>query len=79
MRSWEAFYYQHKEGLFEDHLMRGWIHQYRDMFGYKGSQEVWALRRHQFSEEFRDYAELELRKDGAQPLYPADEMSQTIE
>lgn len=71
MRSWESFYYQHKEGVFEDHLMEGWISQYRDMFGYKGCQEVWTLRRHQFSEDFRNYAEMELKKERAHALYPS--------
>ena len=70
MRCWESFYFQHKEGIFDDHLMEGWSKQYRDMFGYKGVQEVWRLRKHQFNQDFRDYAELQLKKEAAQPLYP---------
>lgn len=69
LRSFESFYYQHSEGVFDDHIMEGWIHQYTDILGYKGSQEVWAIRRHQFGKDFQDIVEDILKREQAKPLY----------
>jgi hypothetical protein len=74
MRSFESFYYQTREGVFDTHIMEGWINQYADLLGYTGSGDVWAARRHQFGEEFRNYVDELIEKGNTKPLYLIDEL-----
>jgi len=73
MRMQESFYFQWKAHAFEDPMWSGWMRQYRDLFGYPGIQEVWALRRNQFSPEFCEFVEGEMIGRASTPLYAADE------
>ena len=73
LREFESFYFQWKAGAFEDQIWSGWNCQYRDLFGYPGAQEVWTIRRHQFSDEFREFVERELIGKESHPLYAIDE------
>ncbi len=75
-RAWESFYYQWREGVFEDQLWAGWQKQFADLFGYPGIQEYWAIRRHQFSEEFCELVDKLIAGGESEPLYPvAQEVS----
>ena len=75
-RAWESFYFQWKEGLFQDQLWAGWQNQFADLFGYPGIQEYWAIRRHQFSEEFCELVDKLIASEASEPLYPvAQEVS----
>jgi hypothetical protein len=73
LRTWESFYFQTKAGAFEDQIWFGWNHQYRDLFAYPGIQEEWTIRRHCFSDEFREFVERELIGKASHPLYTIDE------
>jgi hypothetical protein len=72
IRAWESFYFQWKAGAFEDQIWSGWSGQYRDLFGYPGAQEAWTIRRHHFSEEFREFVEREIAGKESKPLYAID-------
>lgn len=54
-RLWETYYYQRKEGFFEHAMWDGFAAQVRDMFSYPGFREMWQVRGHQFSAEFREF------------------------
>ena len=69
-RAWESFYYQWKEGVFEDQLWAGWQRQFGDLFGYPGIQEIWAIRRHQFSDEFCELVDKLIASETSTALYP---------
>ena len=73
LRGWEGFYYQWKAHAFEDPIWSGWSRQFVDAFGYPGIQEVWAIRRRHFSEEFREFVGRELAGKESKPLYALDE------
>jgi hypothetical protein len=73
IRTWESLYFQWKASAFEDQLWSGWKDQWRDLFGYPGIQEVWAIRRHHFGEEFREFVGRELVGQESKPLYAVAE------
>jgi hypothetical protein len=73
-RAWETFWYQWQEGVFDDHLWTGWRAQFCDLFGYPGILEIWDARKHQLSEEFREYVEQNIFEEKSMPLYVAQEV-----
>ena len=73
IRGWESYYFQWKARAFEDPIWSGWNHQFLDLFGYPGVQEVWTIRRHHFSDEFREYVGRELAGKQSKPLYAVSE------
>ena len=68
-RAWESFYFQWREGVFDDHLWAGWKIQFCDLYGYPGIREVWAARNHQLSEEFRELVNEEIIGAESRSLY----------
>lgn len=74
-RAWESFYFQWKEGVFEDELWAGWQRQFTDLFGYPGIQELWAVRRHQFNDEFCELVDNLIASGQSKSLYPISETS----
>ncbi len=75
-RTWESFYYQWRDGAFDDRMWLGWKAQFCDLFGYPGVREMWAIRSHQFSEEFREVVEQQIISAESKPLY-ASQAAQT--
>jgi hypothetical protein len=75
IRAWESFYFQRKAHAFEDPMWFGWNRQFLDLFGYPGVQQVWAIRRHHFSEEFREFVERDIAGKESKPLYAFEEGS----
>ena len=73
IRAWESFYFQRKARAFEDQIWSGWNRQFRDLLGYPGVQEIWTIRRHHFSEEFRELVEREIANKESKPLYAVAE------
>jgi hypothetical protein len=73
IRAWESFYFQWKAHAFEDPMWFGWNRQYFDLFGYPGIQEVWKIRCHHFSAEFREFVGREIAGKESKPLYAFDE------
>jgi hypothetical protein len=72
-RTWESYYFQRKARAFEDQIWSGWNRQFRDLLGYPGVQEIWTIRRHHFSEEFRELVEREIANKESKPLYAVAE------
>jgi len=57
MRVWEEAYYQHRSERLDASIWSSISSQYIDMLSLDTFQEVWRLRRHIFSEEFRRYVD----------------------
>ncbi len=72
-RTWESFYYQWQEGVFDDRLWAGYKIQFCDLFGYPGIQEFWTLRRHQFNEGFREFVEQQIISAESKPMFVSQE------
>ena len=72
-RTWESFYYQWQEGVFDDRLWAGYKIQFCDLFGYPGIQEFWSIRRHQFNEEFREFVDQQIVGAESKPLFVSQE------
>ncbi len=68
-RTWETFWYQWQEGVFDDRLWEGWQAQFTDLFQYAGTKEIWDARKHQLSEEFRTFVEQHISGADSKPLY----------
>lgn len=56
-RLWEEAYHQHRAKRLSLEMWNGIHAQMRDFASTLGSQKVWALRRHTYSEEFRTYVD----------------------
>ena len=70
-RTVEAFYYQKGKGALDSKLFEGWFMQYLDLHGNKGAREFWALRKHQYTNDFVLYLDQRLASGRPQPLYDA--------
>jgi hypothetical protein len=57
LRVWEEAFYQHREDRLDDRTWKAMLAQYRDLMAADGFQKVWALRKHAYSEEFRDFVD----------------------
>ena len=57
LRLWEEAYFQHRANRLSLEMWNGIHAQMRDFTATPGSQKVWALRRHTYSEEFRTYVD----------------------
>ena len=55
MRLTEEAYFQRQAGRLDERLWTAFDAQNKDILTTKGVQEVWALRKHVFSNEFRDF------------------------
>lgn len=77
-RTWETFWYQWQERVFDDRLWLGWKAQFIDLFGNQGIREAWEIRKHQVSESFRSYVEQEIMTSKAQSLYQVDHSAELV-
>jgi len=68
-RTWETFWYQWREGIFDENLYAGYEVQFCDLFGNAGILEVWKMRQHQFSPAFREYTNQNVVSMGSKPMY----------
>jgi len=73
-RTWEAFWYEWREGIFDANLHAGWHVQFCDLFGYAGIVEVWEIRQHQFSTAFREYTNQHTVGSDSKSLYARQEV-----
>jgi hypothetical protein len=73
-RAWETFWYQWQGGIFDDHVWEGWRVQFCDLFAYTGILETWDSRKHQLSEEFREYVDQNIIDEKSKPLYVFQEV-----
>lgn len=54
MRLLEEAYFQYQEQRFDSRVWTGFATQLEDIMATKGFQDVWALRQHTYSEDFRE-------------------------
>ena len=73
-RTWETFWYQWQEGIFDENLYAGYQVQFCDLLGYAGILEVWKTRQHQFSAAFREYTNQNIAEGNSRPLYVDQEV-----
>ena len=57
LRVWEEAFYQRQSNRLDDAIWSSITSQYTDAMGSPVNQKVWHIRRHVFSEEFRDYVD----------------------
>jgi hypothetical protein len=70
LRMWEAFYYQMQDGTFDDKIFKSWLVLFVDTFGNAGVREFWAIRKHQFSDDFVNFVEQHLEGKTPRTMYP---------
>jgi hypothetical protein len=68
-RVWEFFYYQWREGAFDDRLWGGFKAQFCSLFASPGTREIWSGRNHLLGEEFREFVDNEIVGAESKPLY----------
>lgn len=56
-RLWEEAYLQYEDDRLSKQLWNGIHAQMRDFFSMKGTQKVWELRAHTYSEDFQAYVD----------------------
>ena len=69
LRIWEGLHAQFRHRQLGEEVWRGHIRQLRDVQNFDGPKKVWELRRHAFSEEFREFYESNLAQGTAQDIY----------
>jgi phytoene dehydrogenase-like protein len=57
LRVWEEAYHQHKGGRLSDELWRAIVAQFRDVFAVSFVPRIWELRKHVFTDSFREYVD----------------------
>ena len=71
-RTYETFYFERTEGRFSSRMWNGYKTQLIDLYDNDGVREYWALRKHQFSDEFGSFLESQSSKGEAKPMYRID-------
>ena len=69
LRIWEGLYAHFRYRQLGREVWHGHIQQLRGVQAFEGVKNVWELRRHTFSEEFRQFYENNLAQDTAQDIY----------
>ena len=69
MRTYETFYFERTEGRFDSRMWDGYNAQLIDLFNNDGVREYWAIRKHQFSDEFDSYLLSQSELIEARPMY----------
>ena len=72
MRTYETFYFERVEGRFDSRMWNGYMAQMFDLYNNEGVREYWAIRKHQFADEFQSYLESHSAKYEAKPMYGLD-------
>jgi len=57
LRVWEEAYHQYRGGRLDEELWNAFVAQFRDIFAVSFVQEIWTLRKHVFTESFRQYVD----------------------
>ncbi len=68
--AYQSFYFQYVRGALDERI---WGTYKQAMFGLlaqTGSQDWWKLRRHWFSEEFRNYVDRVAAMEPSKPMHP---------
>jgi hypothetical protein len=72
MRTYETFYFERVEGRFNSRMWEGYKNQVIDLYNNDGVREYWAVRKHQYSDEFSSFLEKESSLVEAKPMYTVD-------
>ena len=57
LRVWEEAYYQFEENRLDQRMWSAMLRQYADLMSAHGFQRVWEIRKHTYSDEFRQFVE----------------------
>ena len=68
----ESFYMQKREGSFDARLFDSWMVQLCDLFGNEGVREHWAIRKHQFTDDFVALVDEKTADATIHPMYPTE-------
>ena len=71
-RTYETFFFERTEGRFTSKMWDGYAAQLNDLYNNEGVREYWALRKHQFSDEFAAFLESQSSTVEAKPMYRVD-------
>ena len=58
-RVWEAAYHQYKQGRLNDQAWNAMVKQFAGYLSLPGIQKVWSLRKHAYSDDFRNFVDSE--------------------
>ena len=72
MRTYETFFFERDEGRFDSRMWDGYMAQMFDLYNNEGVREYWAIRKHQFADEFEAYVESQSSMVEAKPMYRID-------
>jgi len=76
LRMFESFYLQQREGTFDTQVFDSWMVQLCDLFGNEGVREYWAIRKHQFTNEFVALVDESTARTTPRPMYPTETENQ---
>lgn len=69
MRTYETFYFERTEGRFDSKMYDGYLRQLLDLYATEGAQEYWAIRKHQFTDEFGRYLDEQCESYNSRSMY----------
>ena len=72
MRTYEMFYFERIEGRFDSRMWDGYKTQLIDLYDNEGVREYWAIRKHQYSDDFDSYLVSQASMVEAKPMYRND-------
>jgi hypothetical protein len=67
--SFQSFYLQWKNGFLSDALWGTYRQAFVDLLQQKGAQEWWEMRRHWFSDDFKQYVEESVDTQKGKPMH----------
>jgi len=68
--AYQPFYFQYLKGTLDGRIWDTYKQAMVSLLGQSGSQDWWKLRRHWFSEEFRNYVEDVVAMEQGKPMHP---------
>ncbi len=68
-RTYETFYLERAEGRFDSKMYEGYVRQLLDLYATQGAQEFWAIRKHQFTDEFNEYLDEQYESFSPSSMY----------
>ncbi len=68
--AYQTFYFQYLKGALDERIWGTYKQAMLDLLAQAGQQEWWKLRRHWFSEEFRNYIDRIATEEQGKPMHP---------
>ncbi len=68
--AYQSFYFQYLKGALDERIWGTYKQGMLGLLAQTGSQDWWKLRRHWFSEEFRNYVDRVAAMEPSKPMHP---------